>query len=80
MPLLSSLGDDALLGVLSFVPVRDCDRASAASLVLRELATSQALARTRGSGEYVLRGRGVVHSPHTERIRWCRASSRSRLT
>ena len=62
MPLLSSLGDDALLGVLSFVPVRDCDRASAASLVLRELATSQALARTRGSGEYALRDRGAVHA------------------
>ena len=61
MPFLS-LGNDALLEVLSFVPVGDCASASAASRALRGSTTSQALARTRGSGEYVLRGRGVVHS------------------
>ena len=59
---LLSLGDDALLEVFSFVPVFDCARASAASRALRGSTTSQALARTRGSGEYALRGRGVVHA------------------
>mmetsp|Transcript_29066 Transcript_29066/g.89955 ORF Transcript_29066/g.89955 Transcript_29066/m.89955 type:complete len:262 (+) Transcript_29066:202-987(+) len=60
MPLLS-LGDDALLGVLSFVDVGTL-HASAASRVLRELAASQALAQARGSDEYVLRGRGIVRA------------------
>ena len=61
---LTALSDDAARHALSFLSVAECRRSvGASSKHFRALATSTALARTRFSDHYVLRGdrQGVVH-------------------
>ena len=61
---LGGLNDDALRRVLTFLSVADSRRgAGGASKALRGVATSNSLARIRGSESYVLHGsaHGVVH-------------------
>ena len=68
-PQLGGLNDDALRRVLTFLSVSDSRRsAGGASKALRAVATSNELARLRGSESYVLRGsdHGVVHALATE--------------
>ena len=62
---LGGLNDDALRRALTFLSVADSRRsAGGASKALRAVATSNELARLRGSESYVLRGseHGVVHA------------------
>ncbi len=66
---LGGLNDDALRRVLTFLSVADSRRsAGGASKALRAVATSNSLARIRGSESYVLHGsdHGVVHALATE--------------
>ena len=61
---LTALGDDPLRAALSFLSVAECRRSVGATAKhFRALAASTALARTRFSDRYVLRGdtHGVVH-------------------
>ena len=61
---LGGLNDDALRRVLTFLSVSDSRSAGGASKALRAVATSNELARLRGSDSYLLRRseHGVVHA------------------